>query len=81
MPFIQALFKQTTFSPEMTNAMGIAYDKLAAELGLDRTDDPLTRRLAATVIEVAATGQRDPDKLCAGVTALLMQGKRQARRA
>ena len=72
---IHAIFERAAFDSEVTTAMGVAYDKLAAKMRLTRQDDPLTRRLAETIIEVATTGQRDPDKMCEGVVALLKNGK------
>jgi hypothetical protein len=76
MPFITAIFKQSAFDQDMTKAMGEAYEKLAADMGLTRQDDALTRRSAETIIEVARRGQRDPDKICADATALLMNANR-----
>jgi len=71
MPFIEAIFKGAAFGPEMISAMSVAYDRLAAELGLARKDDPLNRRLAEAVITVARTGESDPEKLYVGVIRLL----------
>jgi hypothetical protein len=72
-PFINAIFKESAFEPEMTAAMGIAYDRLGADMGLSRNDDPLNRRLAEAVIAVARTGESDPDKLCELAVALLLK--------
>ena len=75
MPFIEALFNQAAFDEKTTKAMDIAYDTLAAEMGLTRVDDPINRRLAEAIIEVAGTGQSDPEKICTGVIALIMKAK------
>lgn len=45
-------------------AMMDAFDQACDRLGLARTHDALTERLAKAIVEEAAhTGDRDPDKL------------------
>jgi hypothetical protein len=44
--------------------MGVAFDKACDALGLARTHDAVTERLAKMIVEQARTGERDPDKIC-----------------
>jgi hypothetical protein len=57
------------FDPEMTRAMGIAFDNACEFLGLTDRTDPITETLAMRIIELAQIGVRDPDEIQAGVLA------------
>ena len=49
--------------------MGIAFENACKILKLVDRSDPLTELVAVKIIELAASGERDPDRLCAGVLA------------
>jgi len=53
------------FEPETTQAMGMAFERASVELRLSGRSDPLGKLLADRIIELARTGERDPDELCA----------------
>jgi hypothetical protein len=57
------------FDPEATRAMGIAFDNARKALGLADTTDGATEAVAMRVIELAQMGERDPEKIQAGVLA------------
>jgi hypothetical protein len=67
-----SLFRESVFDSEITQAMGIAYDKLCEDIGLSQCDDELNTRVAKIIIMVARTGERDPDRMCAGAVTLLL---------
>ena len=58
-------FVDESFGPEDIRAMNAAFDKACEQLGLTKTHDKVTQRLARVVVEQARTGVRDPDELCA----------------
>ena len=58
------------FEPEAVQAMGTAFDNACRSLKLINKTDPLTKVVAAKIIELAAAGERNPDRLCAGVLAI-----------
>jgi hypothetical protein len=51
------------FDDEAIRVMGLAYECARAGLRIS-TDDPMTQIIATKVIELARTGERDPEKLC-----------------
>ena len=52
------------FDPELVKAMGIAFD-LATRSLHDKGQPPLVQEvIAEQIIEIAKTGERDPDKIC-----------------
>ncbi len=68
---VTPIFEEAAFDPETTRAMGVAYAKLCAELGVAKCADPLNTRIAEAIIQVARTAERDPDRLCADAAHLL----------
>lgn len=58
------------FEPEVIQAMGIAFDDACKALKLLDKTDPLTKIVAMKIIELAAAGEHDPVRLCAGVLAI-----------
>lgn len=59
-PFLQGY----SFDPEITRAMGAAYDK-AREMLHDRGQPEVVQEvIARRIINVAKTGERDPDRIC-----------------
>jgi hypothetical protein len=51
------------FDPDAVKAMMAAFDQACDRLGLEKTHDALTERLAKAIVAAARTGERDPDKL------------------
>ena len=54
-----------SFDPEAMRVMTAAFDKACEALGLAKTHDAATERLARMIVAQAQTGERDPDRLCA----------------
>jgi hypothetical protein len=52
-----------SFEPEVISAITAAYHAALRELGLSESDDAATRMVAKKVIELAARGERDPERL------------------
>jgi hypothetical protein len=52
-----------SFDPEVISAMVAAYHAALRELGLSEADDAATRAVAKRVIEFAARGERDSERL------------------
>jgi hypothetical protein len=48
------------FGPEEIEAMTKAYEATLAELRLVGRDDPLTKLIARAIVNVTATGERNP---------------------
>jgi hypothetical protein len=54
----------TAFDPDLTHAMGQAYDRAFRALH-DRGQPAMVHEvIAKRIIEIAKTGERDPNKLC-----------------
>jgi hypothetical protein len=53
------------FDPPAVDAMSAAFEAACRSLGLVDRDDPFAEIVARKVIEVAGTGERDPERLCA----------------
>jgi hypothetical protein len=51
------------FDPLAVSAMSAAYGAACASLGLVDRTDPLNEIVARKVIEIAGTGERDPQRL------------------
>src|SRR5215469_10088662 len=54
---------EQSFDPETLEAMGRAFAMVCDSLGLAPRSDPMTRMVAARIIEAAATGECDADRL------------------
>jgi hypothetical protein len=53
-----------SYQPELIEAMRLAFHRTCEALQLTNTDDALTEIIAERIIELAKTGERDPDRLC-----------------
>jgi hypothetical protein len=51
-----------TFGPDEIKAMAAAYEAALGNLNLDR-EDPLTELIAKSIVNVTATGERDPETI------------------
>ena len=56
-----------TCPPELMEAMRLAFHKACEVLQLSDKDDVFTEIVATRIVEVAKTGERDPDRLCSEV--------------
>ena len=62
---VTALFKDAAFDPEAIEVLGAAYDKACRSLH-DIGQPAIVREvIARRIIQVAQTGERNPDRLCA----------------
>lgn len=52
------------FVPELTSAMGDAYDKAIATLTIDDSDLAVRELVAKRIVRLARRGERDPEHLC-----------------
>jgi hypothetical protein len=60
-------FTGRAIDPNNLEFMRAAFNKVCDRLGLEcRREDPLTELVVDAIIEAAATGERDPDRLCEG---------------
>jgi hypothetical protein len=65
-------FTGKAIDPNHLELMRAAFNKICDRLELEcRREDPLTDLLVDTIVEIVATGERDPDRLCEGVLARL----------
>jgi hypothetical protein len=55
--------KENTFDPEAIKAMSAAFEAVCEALRLAPRSDPITEIVAGKVIEVASTGERDPERI------------------
>lgn len=62
--------KHLEFDLSTREKMTAAYDAARVRLGIG-ADNPLTAKLATTIVELATTGLRDPDTLCEKAIATL----------
>jgi hypothetical protein len=51
------------FDPEVVAILGSAFSAVIADLGLSDRDDEVALRAARRIIELAAAGERDPERL------------------
>ena len=63
---IYRLLQNSAFEPDDIKRMSDAYERALILLRLDnRRDDPLTETVAQYIIEIAQTGEKDADLICA----------------
>jgi hypothetical protein len=74
---IYRLLQRSAFGPEETKRLGEAYEFALVQLELKDRDDPLTESIAKFIIEIAQTGEKDPEMICARALSLL-RGDRKA---
>jgi hypothetical protein len=60
---IHRLLEPGVFQPEEVAALAHVFDDVLHTLGLVDRTDPVTTLVAKKVIELAQTGERDPDRL------------------
>lgn len=52
-----------SFNPEVKNAIAAAYESTLRVLGLTGRGDLITEIVARKIIEIAQTGERDPERI------------------
>lgn len=60
---IHRLIAIGTFGPDEIKAMVAAYESALTDLGFTDRDDSLTELVAKSIVNVTATGERDPEKI------------------
>jgi hypothetical protein len=60
---IYRIFKERVFEPEAVICMARAYESALVALRLTDRQDPLTEIVAQKIVEIAETGERNPDRL------------------
>ena len=60
---IHRLIAVGTFGPDEIKAMTAAYEGALTDLGFADREDPLTELIAKSIVNVTATGERDPEKI------------------
>jgi hypothetical protein len=66
------------FDQSAIHAMAAAFEACCRALRLEERIDPITEIVARKVIEVAGTGERDPQRICGLVLLALSEDKRTA---
>jgi hypothetical protein len=61
---ITPFLDNTRFDPEATRVMGVAFEMVRVALGLADRGDLANEVVAKQIIELAKTGERNPDLLC-----------------
>jgi hypothetical protein len=61
-PYLRA----KVFEPEITQAMGVAFEKACRRLGLSLTADAMTESVAKVIIDLAEAGETDAERLYQG---------------
>jgi hypothetical protein len=60
---IYRLITNGSFGPDEIEAMKAAYESALLDLKLADRDDPLTELIARAIVNVTATGERDPQMI------------------
>ena len=61
---LQFRLRLNVFAPELTSAMGDAYDKAIATLSKDDSELAVRELVAKRIVRLARCGERDPEYLC-----------------
>jgi hypothetical protein len=62
---IYKLLERSAFEPDDIQRMASAYEEALFLLGLKYRTDPLTETVARHIFDIAQTGEKDPDLICA----------------
>ena len=60
---IYRLIAAGAFGPDEIRAMTAAYESALTELGFTNREDPLTELIAKAIVNVTATGNRNPETI------------------
>jgi|HubBroStandDraft_6_1064221.scaffolds.fasta_scaffold375510_3 hypothetical protein len=66
-PVREFLEKDSSFGPDDLAAMSAGFERALHRLRLTDRTDPATALVARKIIALAKQGERDPERLCAGV--------------
>ena len=66
MPITQFL-ESSKFDPETNRVMGVAFEMALAALQLGDQGNLINKQIAKKIIELAKTGELNPDRLCESV--------------
>jgi hypothetical protein len=61
---VASIFRQAAFGPEVTQAMGAAFDKACQSIKAHPQEIPLRDAIARKIVELARQGEHDPVRLC-----------------
>jgi hypothetical protein len=59
-PRLRRSFANGSFGPDEIKVMTAAYEGALVDLNVTNRDDPLTELIAKAIVNVTATGERDP---------------------
>ena len=62
---IYRLLQSSAFEPDDIERMASAYELARRALKLKDRNDPITETVARKIIDVAQTGEKDPERICA----------------
>ena len=57
---IYKLIANGSFGPDEINVMKAAYEAALIDVGVTNADDPITELIAKSIVNVTASGERDP---------------------
>ena len=60
---IYRLIANGCFGPDEIAAMTAAYESVLKDLRLTDRDDPITQLIAKSIVNITATGERDPARI------------------
>ena len=60
---IYRLIANGSFDPDVIVAMSAAYEKALSDLQMSDRTDPFTELIAKAIVNVTATGERDPGRI------------------
>ena len=60
---IYRLIANGSFDPDVIVAMSAAYEKALSDLQMSDRTDPFTELIAKAIVNVTATGERDPGQI------------------
>jgi hypothetical protein len=60
---VYSLIANGSFGPDLIVAMTAAYESALTDLELIDRKDPLTELIAKSIINITATGERDPERM------------------
>jgi hypothetical protein len=75
---IYRLLQKSAFGPDDIKRLEAAYELALVERGLKDRSDPLTEIIARLIIEVAQTGEKDHETICAHALSRLTETQREA---
>jgi hypothetical protein len=75
---IYRLLQTSAFEPADVERISSAYEQALIELRLVDRNDPLTEILAKLIVEVAQTGEKDSETICARALHQLTNPEREA---